>query len=198
GTSLGTSPTWHDLAFALPLAMLAYTGLETVANLAEEARRPGVDLPRALFGAIATAVTLYVAVALVAVAAFPGPNTALGGQWLRAPLVGLAIRIGSELPSGFADLLRFFVGPSGGLVPHAGARYAGPAWLVVGLVVYVAVRRAHGEGLTERVVAPDEQRLEPLAPFRRILVPIKLGIIGEEMLATAIKLAAEHEGTVEA
>src|SRR5438034_5435242 len=51
GTSLGTSPHWHDLAFAAPLAMLAYTGLETVANLAEEARRPGVDLPRSLFAA---------------------------------------------------------------------------------------------------------------------------------------------------
>jgi len=44
------SPSWHDVAFALPLAMLAYTGLETVANMAEEARRPGVDLPRALVG----------------------------------------------------------------------------------------------------------------------------------------------------
>jgi hypothetical protein len=32
--------------------MLAYTGLETVDNLAEEARRPGVDIPRSLFGAI--------------------------------------------------------------------------------------------------------------------------------------------------
>ena len=40
GTSLGSNPSWHDLAFALPLAMLAFTGLETVANLAEEARRP--------------------------------------------------------------------------------------------------------------------------------------------------------------
>jgi len=27
GTSLGTSPSWHEIAFALPLAMLAYTGL---------------------------------------------------------------------------------------------------------------------------------------------------------------------------
>ena len=36
-------PTWHELAFALPLAMLAYTGLETVANLAEETRRAGRD-----------------------------------------------------------------------------------------------------------------------------------------------------------
>src|ERR671938_2054346 len=66
GTSLGHSPSWHDLAFAVPLAMLAYTGLETVANLAEEARRPGVDLPRALFGGIATVVTMYVAIAVVA------------------------------------------------------------------------------------------------------------------------------------
>ena len=50
GTSLGSHPTWHALAFSLPLAMLAFTGLETVANLAEEARRPGVDLPRSVFG----------------------------------------------------------------------------------------------------------------------------------------------------
>src|SRR5215831_2428632 len=66
GVSIGTQPSWHDIAFALPLAMLAYTGLETVANLAEEARRPGVDLPRSVFGAIATVVTVYVAIAIVA------------------------------------------------------------------------------------------------------------------------------------
>src|SRR6266849_1992410 len=38
GLNIGASPTWHSLLFALPLAMLAYTGLETVANMAEEAR----------------------------------------------------------------------------------------------------------------------------------------------------------------
>ena len=54
GTTLGVTPSWHAIAFALPLAMLAYTGLETVANLAEETRRPGVDLPRSLFSAPAT------------------------------------------------------------------------------------------------------------------------------------------------
>ena len=46
GLSVGTSPSWHAIAFALPLAMLAYTGLETVANFAAESRKPGVDLPR--------------------------------------------------------------------------------------------------------------------------------------------------------
>src|SRR5438552_4456033 len=49
GLHVGTQPSWHQIAFALPLAFLAYTGLETVANLAEEIRRPGRDLPRSLF-----------------------------------------------------------------------------------------------------------------------------------------------------
>ena len=52
GLSFGTQPSWHQLAFALPLALLAYTGLETVANLAEETRQPGRDLPRSLFTGI--------------------------------------------------------------------------------------------------------------------------------------------------
>src|SRR5213594_1442724 len=71
GTSLGTTPTWHSLAFAIPLAMLAYTGLETVANLAEETRRPGRDLPRSLFSAISGVVVIYVLIALVGLSAFP-------------------------------------------------------------------------------------------------------------------------------
>ena len=41
GFDFATGQGWHDLVFALPLAMLAYTGLETVANLAEETREPG-------------------------------------------------------------------------------------------------------------------------------------------------------------
>ena len=32
----GTAPTWANLAVAIPVAMLAYTGVETVSNLAEE------------------------------------------------------------------------------------------------------------------------------------------------------------------
>ncbi|MER3411322.1 MAG: hypothetical protein C4305_02670, partial [Thermoleophilia bacterium] len=54
-----------------------------------------------------------------------------------------------------------------------------------------------GEGLTERVVSPDEREL-PERPLARILVPMKLGPIGEEMLATAVKLAEERGSSVEA
>ena len=71
GVSIGTHPSWHQIAFALPLAMLAYTGLETVANLAEETREPGRDLPRSLFSGIGLVVLIYVAIACVALSAFP-------------------------------------------------------------------------------------------------------------------------------
>ena len=331
GTSLGTAPTWHSLAFSIPLAMLAFTGLETVANLAEEAKRPGVDLPRSLFLAIGTVVTTYVAIAVVALSAYPGPVTELGTRWLRSPLVGVAEALRPHTGADLGDAIRFFIGMSGALIllasvttsisgfcrlayslgehgqlprsfgrlnrrtlvspqaivsvvvvssaiviasafvkhdvsllagifsfgvllaftatqiavirlriaepdlprpyrtplnvtirkaeiplpaivgavltfaiwiialwTHAGARYAGAAWLAIGLIVYVAVRRSRGEGLTERVVAPDTVIFTDVPHFRRILVPMKLGVIGEEMAATAVKLAAEHHAAVEA
>jgi nucleotide-binding universal stress UspA family protein len=81
------------------------------------------------------------------------------------------------------------------MATHSGARYAGPVWLALGLVVYVLVRRERGETLTERVLSPDEQVLPEVA-FRRVLVPMKLGVIGEEMVATAIRLAQEQAGEI--
>jgi nucleotide-binding universal stress UspA family protein len=82
------------------------------------------------------------------------------------------------------------------MATHPGARYAGPAWLALGVVVYVLVRRSQRRGLFEQV-APIEE-LPPGAEFARILVPMKLGEVGEEMLATAIALAKERDAEVEA
>jgi APA family basic amino acid/polyamine antiporter len=84
------------------------------------------------------------------------------------------------------------------MATHPAARYAGPLWLLVGLVIFVSVRLSRGEGLLERVEAPDERPVVPVAQFKRILVPMKLGVIGEEMLATAVKLASEHGAAVQA
>ena len=43
---LGTAPSWSELIFALSVAMVAYTGIETVSNMAEEARDPDTTCPR--------------------------------------------------------------------------------------------------------------------------------------------------------
>ena len=45
---LGTVPTWSQLIFALSVAMVAYTGIETVSNMAEEAKDPGRDVPKSV------------------------------------------------------------------------------------------------------------------------------------------------------
>ena len=118
GISLGARPRWHDLAFALPLAMLAYTGLETVANLAEEAREPGRDLPRSLFSALGTVVAIYVAIAVVGLSAFPAQNgdTELGTTWGRAPLMGIVSALRAELPIVARRHARVYVGVTGALI----------------------------------------------------------------------------------
>jgi basic amino acid/polyamine antiporter, APA family len=118
GVSIGTHPTWHQIVFALPLAMLAYTGLETVANLAEETREPGRDLPRSLFSGIGLVVLIYVAIGLVALSAFPatGGTTDLGTVWLRSPLMGIVDALGDPLPGALDTALRIYVGLTGAVI----------------------------------------------------------------------------------
>jgi APA family basic amino acid/polyamine antiporter len=85
------------------------------------------------------------------------------------------------------------------LATHDATRIAGPLWLVFGAVVYAATRIVRGESVLGRVV-PAEPDLVPAVEgiYERILVPMKLGPIGEEVLATAIKLAEERGSTVSA
>jgi basic amino acid/polyamine antiporter, APA family len=118
GVSIGAHPSWHQIVFALPLAMLAYTGLETVANLAEETREPGRDLPRSLFSGIGLVVLIYVAIAMVALSAFPatGGTTDLGTVWLRTPLMGIVDALEGHLPGAAATALRVYVGLTGAVI----------------------------------------------------------------------------------
>ena len=118
GLNVGSSPTWHALLFALPLAMLAYTGLETVANMAEEARSPGVDLPRSLFSGIGLVVLIYVAIGLVALSAFPADHgtTQLGTRWLHSPMMGIVAALHGHVPDGLVTALRLYVGLTGAVI----------------------------------------------------------------------------------
>ena len=87
----------------------------------------------------------------------------------------------------------------GSVWTHHGVQIGGPVWLALGAILYVVARMRRGAGLLERVEAavPD---LVPAAEgaYERILVPVKIGMIGEEMLATAIKLAEERGGAIHA
>ena len=71
---LGTSPTWGNLVFALTIAVIAFTSLESASGLAGEVRIGKRGLKRMVGSMTATVVFLYVGIALVAVTALPVVN----------------------------------------------------------------------------------------------------------------------------
>src|SRR5919204_831992 len=45
---LGLAPSWKDFLIAIPIGMIAYTGIETISNMAEEAKDQDRTIPRAI------------------------------------------------------------------------------------------------------------------------------------------------------
>ena len=116
---LGSTPTYSHLIFALSLAMLAYTGIETVSNMAEEARDPGRDVPRAVNYILIAVLGVYAGMTVVALSALPvvghGPHayTPLGqtpaqGGYQNDPVLGIIAHLG--LAPGVTHVLRYYVG----------------------------------------------------------------------------------------
>ena len=68
---LGVAPTWSQFLLAIPIGMLAYTGIETISNMAEEARNEAVTIPAAI-GRVRLAVfAIYFTLPVVALSALP-------------------------------------------------------------------------------------------------------------------------------
>jgi APA family basic amino acid/polyamine antiporter len=112
--SLGNTPTWGHTIFALSLAMLAYTGIETVSNMAEEARDPGRDVPRAVNLILIAVLGVYAGMTVVALSALPvhgsgaHASTALGSTYQADPVLGIIQHLG--LSHGVEHILRYYVG----------------------------------------------------------------------------------------
>jgi basic amino acid/polyamine antiporter, APA family len=70
----GTSPTVSDFLIAIPVGMVAYTGIETISNMAEEARDYGKTIPRGMALVVAAVVAIYAFLPSVALSAMPVEN----------------------------------------------------------------------------------------------------------------------------
>src|SRR5213595_2432911 len=102
----GVAPTWRQFFLAIPLAMIAYTGIETVSNLAEEARDPPRDIPRSISWVAGAVFAIYFTLPLIALSALPvekavhgGYQTLLGlppdkGGFENDPVLGLVEHLG--------------------------------------------------------------------------------------------------------
>jgi len=119
---LGSVPSWHELIFALSLAMLAYTGIETVANMAEESRDPGRQVPQAVNLVVLAVLGVYLGISMIALSALPVEavaghphhfQTLLGvgpehGGFENDPVLGIVSRLG--LHGTVLTLAKYYVG----------------------------------------------------------------------------------------
>ncbi|HKG02543.1 MAG TPA: universal stress protein [Conexibacter sp.] len=75
---LGLAPSWKDFAIAIPVAMIAYTGIETISNMAEEARDEATTIPRAINRVVIAVFAIYALLPAVALSALPVTQNANG------------------------------------------------------------------------------------------------------------------------
>jgi APA family basic amino acid/polyamine antiporter len=120
---LGSAPTWSSFVFALTIAAIAFTSLESAAGLAGEVRISRAGLRQMVGSGTATVVLGYVGIAVVAVTALPvhDGHTALAGRYLNDPVIGIVTQMH---PHWLAQSLRYLVGALATLTLVAAANSA--------------------------------------------------------------------------
>jgi APA family basic amino acid/polyamine antiporter len=130
---LGTAPSWSDFILAIPIGMLAYTGIETVSNMAEEARDEATTIPAAINRVRIAVFAIYFTLPAIALSALPVQQ--LGGEYVTQ--LGL-----TEEEGGFAG------DPVLGVVKHMDLGiFQGAAELYVGLLAATILFLATNAGI---------------------------------------------------
>ena len=117
--TFGVAPTWSSFFLAIPVAMIAYTGIETISNLAEETRDPSRDVPRSIRLVAIAVYAIYFTLPAIALSALPvtsgsdGYTTPLGlapeqGGFANDPVLGIIENLG--LGGLTLDVLKIYVG----------------------------------------------------------------------------------------
>ncbi len=68
---LGVAPTWKQFFLAIPVGMIAYTGIETISNMAEEAKDETKTIPEAIKRVVIAVFAIYALLPAVALSALP-------------------------------------------------------------------------------------------------------------------------------
>jgi APA family basic amino acid/polyamine antiporter len=67
----GVAPTWSNFLASVSIAMVSYTGIETISNLSEEAKNPGRSVPRATFWVIGAVLFVSAFLPTIGMSVFP-------------------------------------------------------------------------------------------------------------------------------
>ena len=111
---LGAVPTWGDFALGIAVGMVAYTGIETISNMAEEAREADRTIPRGTGYTVLAVVGLYALLPAIALSAMPvtgegaAATTELATTYADDPVLGIVENIG--LGASLTGVLEVYVG----------------------------------------------------------------------------------------
>src|SRR5207249_1846021 len=100
--------------FALSISMIAYTGIETVSNMAEEAREPDRDVPRTVNLVLLAVLGIFSGISIISIVALPVTHqgghyaTLLGTKYQNDPVLGIVSALG--LSPGLTTIFRYYVG----------------------------------------------------------------------------------------
>ncbi len=111
----GVAPSWSDFALGIAVGMIAYTGIETISNMAEEAKDAARTIPKSVGLVVLAVLGLYLLIPIVALSAMPVTQdaagnftTTLGTTFADDPILGIVENLG--LSSGPTEILRYYVG----------------------------------------------------------------------------------------
>jgi basic amino acid/polyamine antiporter, APA family len=97
----GTTPTVSDFLIAIPVGMVAFTGIDTISNMAEEARDSGKTVPQAMRLVVVAVMAISLTLPAVALSAMPVENgeTLLAlsseeGGYANNPIQGVVVNLG--------------------------------------------------------------------------------------------------------
>jgi len=130
------SPTWPQFWKGVSMAMVAYIGIESIAQLGGEARNASRSVPRAHMLTMAALFVMYFGISAVALSAIP-PKV-LATQYLEDPLAGIA----AAMPVG-SNFLGPWIGILGGIILFvaANAGLVGASRLTFAMGEYYQVPR---------------------------------------------------------
>jgi APA family basic amino acid/polyamine antiporter len=116
---LGVAPQWKDFVLSIPIGMLAYTGIETVSNMSEEAKDESRTIPAAINRVRIAVFAIYFTLPSVALSALPVHRTADGtyqtllglpeekGGYAGDPILGVVKQINLGI---FQNVAEIYVG----------------------------------------------------------------------------------------
>ena len=99
------SPSWGDFMKGCAMAMVAYTGIESMTQLGSEAKKPAKTVPRAIMYAMGTLIVMYLGVSIVALSGLSPQE--LSTTYVDDPIAGIvtAMPFGGKVLAPWVGLL---------------------------------------------------------------------------------------------